>query len=151
MTKEEMMRSFLNVRGRCKQNCPYQGQCNGGVLCIFREAALIMRADNERITELKEQRETMRALAELILGYANFMEGRCYEYYDMIHAYNCGHVNKMDLPRYRVLATRKRKRTRKMNAEKEKFYRQHPELKDGDPRFAMPSTTNTTSEPLEFV
>ena len=130
MTREEMIRSFVNVPGRCKQQCPYQDRCHHGDFCVFKEAALIMSADKEKIDNLREQIKTLRGLTKMVADYAGYMESRCYEYYDMIHDYNGGIVKQMYIPPKRKMAAKRMKATKRLR---------NRELMDGDPRYADPS------------
>ena len=137
MTREEMMRSFVNAPERCRQNCPYQDRCQRGDFCVFKEAALIMSADKERIGVLERQIKMLRDLIKMVGDYGSYMEACCFDYYDMIHDYNGGAVKEMRLEKRRKKAARRRRQLKKL--------RNH-ELMDGDPRYAEP-----VSEPKEKI
>lgn len=136
MTREEMIKSFANAPGRCKMQCPYQKQCHNSDFCVFKEAALIIAADQEKIRELTEQARTMRDLVKIIHQYAKYMEERCFDYYKMIHDYNGGVEKKLWIPPKRRLATMRRRKT---VAAKKKALRDRT-LMDGDPQYAQPSS-----------
>lgn len=140
MTREEMIRSFVNVPGRCRQQCPYQDRCHHGDFCVFKEAALIMSADKEKIENLREQIHTLRDLVKLVGNYGEYMESRCVEYYDMIHAYNGGVEKKLYIPPRRKLAAKRRKKAKMLR---------NRELMDGDPKYADPSIVH--QEKIEEV
>lgn len=130
MTKAEMIKSFANVPGRCKMQCPYSADCQHGDYCIFKSVALTLSADNAKISELEEQKKILRGLCELQLNYTKYLEERCLDYYDMIHDYNGGVEKKLWIPPKRKYATKRRKKTVKMLRNRE--------LMDGDPKYADP-------------
>lgn len=130
MTREEMIRSFVNVPGRCRQQCPYQDRCHHGDFCVFKEAALVMSADKEKIENLRKQIQTLRDLIKIVGDYGSYMESRCFEYYDMIHDYNGGVTKKLYIPPKRKMAAKRLKKTKMLR---------NRELMDGDPKYADPS------------
>ena len=144
MTKEEMIRSFNNVKHRCKQQCPYQRTCKNGDFCVLREAALIMASDAIRMKEMEQQIKTLRDLNYLQLDYARFMEERCYDYYDSIHDYNEGVIKKLNISPKRKMAMMRRKKTQKL-----KQYRDRTKM-DGDPRYEKTFTVSKEA-PEEMI
>ena len=130
MTREEMIRSFVNVPARCGQKCPYQDRCHHGDFCVFKEAALIMSADKEKMENLRKQIYTLRDLIKIVGDYGAYMESRCFEYYDMIHDYNGGVEKQLYIPPRRKMAAKRRKKTKMLR---------NRELMDGDPQYADPS------------
>ena len=130
MTREEMIRSFSNAKGRCKMQCPYSFACNKGNDCVFKDAALVMAADANRMVELKEQLEILKGINKLQLAYTRFMEDRCFDYYDMIHDYNGGVIKKLYISPKRKMAAKRKRRTIKAKKLRNR------ELMDGDPQYA---------------
>ena len=143
MKREEMLKSFPNAPGICKQQCPYQGQCHHGDFCVFKEVALLLTADQEKIRYLQAQIKALRDFSKLVLDYGRHMENSCYDYYDAIYAYNGGVEKKLWIPRKRQLATKRRKRNKKLKQLRNR------ELMDGDPRYADPDAKRY--EPVQEV
>lgn len=136
MTREEMIRSFANTSARCKLQCPYSKTCHHGDFCIFKEVALMLSADKTRLAEMEEQVRIMKELCYVQLGYARYMEQRCFDYYDMIHAYNGGVEKKLWIPPRRRMAAERRRKTKAAKAAEAKRVRDKTKL-DGDPQYAQ--------------
>lgn len=141
MTKQDMIKSFANVPGRCKMTCPYSAGCHHGDYCIFKAVALTIQADTAKIKELEKQRNILRGLVDMLRKYAGYLEARCLDYYDMIHDYNGGVEKKLWIPPRRKYAAQRRKKTIKKLRNRE--------LMDGDPRYA--ENISPHSEPVEEV
>ena len=146
MKRDEMIRSFANAPGVCKQQCPYQSQCHHGDYCVFKEVALLLSADAEKIDNLKTQVRMLRDLCGMIINYGKYMEKSCFDYYDAIYAYNGGVEKKLWIPRKRELAARRRRKTMKAK----KMLRDR-ELMDGDPRYADPNAHHAEPIPETIV
>ena len=152
MTREEISRSFVNLSGRCKMNCPYSLQCNHGDYCVMKEAALIMNSDASKIAELTEQNRILKSLNMLQLNYTKFMEERCYAYYDMIHDYNGGVVKKLYIAPKRKMAIQRRKNAaRKARKREEEMEKLELEEMDGDPRYAMRNSAKSDYPAEEII
>lgn len=145
MTREELARVFMSLPGRCKFNCPFSAQCQNGDFCVLKEAALVMLSDASKIRELTEQNGLLKSLGLLQLNYTKFMEERCFEYYDMIHAYNGGVVKQMRLSPKRKMAIQRRKRAARKMKENLKQPKRVEDM-DGNPDYALKTSENTVSE-----
>lgn len=157
MTREELIRSFRNVSARCKQQCPYQKVCHYGDFCPMAEAALVMSADATRIaaleekinvlkTELEEQANTNQKVRDAMQREIDILDAQCYDYYDMIKAYNGGVEKQLYISPKRKYAKERLRRT--LRDKKLKKTKDLTEL-DGDPRYAK--TTPKPKQPEEVV
>jgi len=112
-TRPELIKSFANINTKCKQQCPYNNVCERGDFCVFKQAALIMRADDTRVQLADRRAEAAIAEARLQAEVAKQYEDVCFQYYDMIHDYNGGVVKKLYIPPARKMATKRLRRTLK--------------------------------------
>ena len=112
-TRAELIKSFANVSTRCKQQCPYNNVCDHGDYCVFKQAALIMRADDTRVHQADRRADAAINEARIQAGVAKELENVCFQYYDMIHDYNGGVVKKLYIPPARKMATKRLRRTLK--------------------------------------
>lgn len=146
MTREEMIKSFANVPGRCKRQCPYVDKCNFGNFCVFKEAALVMSRDAAKINNLEHQLDIMSSFAKLLNNYIVHLEDICHRYYDMIHDYNGGVVKKLYIPGRRKRATKVKPKRPKMNAKKAR-----DGVYDGDPLYEQKDLNKETYDIEELI
>ncbi len=124
-----MMASFANVSETCDYKCPYVESCRNRQVCIFKEVALIMRSDKNRIAELEEALRLMKVMSKAELEYSQSLERVCYDYYDMIHDFNGGVVKKVTIPGKHQNAPKLNYRPRMPKRDKTVY--------DGDPKYGI--------------
>lgn len=139
MTKQELIRSFVNAPSKCKQQCMYQKQCHMGDFCVLKEAALIMSSDAVRIAELDDKLTRQKEVEKSDKARIAFLEERCTDYYDSIHDYNGGVVKKLYISPKRKMAAERRRRTVAARAKDKTQF-------DGDPRYAQNSSDPASKE-----
>jgi hypothetical protein len=122
----------------------YSKTCCNGAFCVLKEAALILAADANRRLELDERIDHWKNVCQYQNDYIKRLEQRCYAYYDMIHLYNGGVINKLWIPPRRKAAMRtyrlrqqRKLEERRVQREKEKTLKKLriAEEMDGDPRY----------------
>lgn len=132
------MASFANISETCNYNCPYVDSCHNRQYCVFKEIALIMRSDKNRIAELEESLRLMKVMAKSELEYSQGLERACGDYYEMIHDFNSG-INK------KVVVAGRRKKASSVNYPP-KLRKKDKTIYDGDPKYGI-----RLSDPPEYT
>ena len=99
MTREELIRAFGHVDGRCHQKCPFANRCRLGQECVMRDAAMILTSDKSRMELLEKQIDALKISMAVISDYAKSVEETAIEYYKAIRAYCSGETRLQFMPK----------------------------------------------------